>query len=264
MATGLVIFIPVLILAAVGPLFAPFSPTEFVAPAFSGPGSGGSLFGTDGLGRDVWSRFLSGGQELIVLGVLSAIVGVVIGGAIGVFSGYRGGVEDELLGRSNDILLAFPPIVLALLFLALLGPQFWLLVLVVALGHIPRTYRVMRGATIPLRRRDFVAYAHAIGMKPRRIIWKELLPNLTPVLMVESGIRFTYSLGLLAGMSFLGLGVQPPNPDWGLMVNENRIGMVVQPWGVILPLLGIALLTIGSNLIADGVALRAIKQKGMA
>lgn len=250
---GLALVAPVVVLAVFGSLVAPYSETEFIAPAFTQPGQI-ALFGTDNLGRDVWSRFLGGGASLLLLGLLATLIGVLVGALLGIAAAFARGVLDEISSRLIDVLLAFPPIVLALLFIAIIGPERWLLVAVVALGHIPRSFRVLRGAALNVVGRDFVAHAESLGYGRVRIVARELLPNLRTPLMVELGIRFTYSLGLIAGLSFLGLGVQPPTADWGLMINENRIGLALQPWGVVLPLLAIAFVTVGSNLMTDGIS----------
>ena len=250
---GLVCTVPVVALAVIGPNLAPASPTEFMGAPFS-LGVPGATFGTDDLGRDVLSRSLSGGRQLVLLSILGTLVGVLPGAIIGVVSAYLGGWADELISRAADVALAFPPIVLALLFLSFLGPSPWLLMLVVALGHTPRTLRVMRGAAMGLVERDFVQYNVAIGARRRHIVLRELLPNVTGPLMVELGVRFTFSVGLIASLSFLGVGSQPPTPDWGMMINENRVGMTVQPWGVILPLTALAVLVVGCNLLTDGYA----------
>ena len=250
---GMVIAAPVVLIAVFGSFLAPYSTTEFIAPAFSQL-SGVAVLGTDNLGRDVWSRFLGGGASLLVLGLLATLIGVFVGALLGIAAAFSRGVVDELMSRVIDVLLAFPPIVLALLFIAIIGPERWLLVAVVALGHIPRSFRVLRGAALGVVGRDFVAHAQSLGYSRLKIVVWELLPNLRTPFMVELGIRFTYSLGLIAGLSFLGLGVQPPTADWGLMINENRIALAMQPWGVVLPLLAIALVTVGSNLMTDGIS----------
>jgi peptide/nickel transport system permease protein len=254
---GLALSLVVLVVAFLGPLFAPHSPTEFVAPPFSPAGLGGP-FGTDNLGRDVLSRFLAGGRTLMILAILATVVGVGLGAAVGVLAAYTRGWVDELLMRTGDVALAFPQIVLALLFLSIIGPKLWLLVLMVGLGHLPRVARVVRGAALSVVERDFVKAAESVGIPRWRIMLGEIAPNISSTLAVEFGLRLTYSIGLVAGLSFLGLGLQPPTPDWGLMINENRIALTVAPWAVILPVLAIAVLTVGTNLVTDGLAKAAI------
>jgi peptide/nickel transport system permease protein len=248
---GLALVIPVVLIAVAGTLVAPHTSGEFVGQPFAAEGG---PFGADNLGRDVWSRFLGGGRTLLLLAAASTIVGVGIGALLGTLTAYVRGVFDAVLMRAADVALAFPPIVLALMFLSLIGPKLWLIVVVVALGHIPRTLRVMRGAAMSVVERDFIRYGESLGVRRWPMVAKEILPNVVGPLMVEFGIRFTYSVGLVAGLGFLGLGVQPPTPDWGNMINENRIGLTIQPWGVVLPLIALAVLAVGSNLIADGIA----------
>jgi peptide/nickel transport system permease protein len=254
---GLALSLLVMLVAFLGPLLAPHSPTDFVAAPFSPPGTGG-LFGTDILGRDVLSRFLAGGRTLMVLALLATAVGVGLGAAVGVVAAYKRGWVDEVLMRTGDVALAFPQIVLALLFLSIVGPKLWLLVLMVGLGHLPRVARVVRGAAFSVVERDFIKAAESVGIARWRIMLGEIVPNISSTLAVEFGLRLTYSIGLVAGLSFLGLGLQPPTPDWGLMINENRIALTVQPWAVVLPVITIAVLTVGTNLVTDGLAKAAI------
>lgn len=236
--------------ALVGPWVAPIPPTQFVSPPFSPPDQA-ALFGTDTLGRDIFSRFLAGGQTLLILSTLATLLGVTLGAVLGGLLATMRGVVDEIAMRLADVALAFPAVVLALMCLSLIGPKLWLIVLVVALGHLPRTLRVIRSAAMSIAERDFVRYAEALGVGRIRTVATEIMPNVVAPLMVEYGIRFTYSVGLIASLSFLGLGVQPPSPDWGNMINENRLGITIQPWGVVLPLLALALLAIGCNLITE-------------
>jgi peptide/nickel transport system permease protein len=250
---GLAITVVLVLLAIFGPLIAPHSPTEFVAAPNSGP-SGSALFGADSIGRDVWSRLLYGGRSVLGLSVAATIVGVGLGLIIGLTAAYARGAVDEVLMRIADVFMAFPQIVLALLLVSAFGPKLWLIVLTVGISHAPRVARVMRGAAQQVVEREFVQAAEAVGEPRRRIIFGQLLPNVTSPLLVEIGLRLTYSIGLIAAISFLGLGLQPPNADWGLMINENRLSVTVQPWGVLLPVLAIALLTIGTNLVTDAVA----------
>ncbi|WP_414713725.1 ABC transporter permease [Segeticoccus sp.] len=250
---GLVLVAVVLAVAFVGPLLAPYGPTEFVGQPYLAHAKG-TAFGTDDLGRDVLSRFLWGGRWLLALSALATLLGVGVGALVGLAAGYVRGWLDELLMRGGDVLLAFPQVVIALLLLTVVGPKKWLLVLVVALGHAPRTARVVRGAALSVVGRDFVEAAESAGVPAWRILGRELLPNVTGSLMVEVGLRLTYSIGLIAALSFLGLGLQPPAADWGLMINENRVALTVQPWAVLLPVLAIAVLTVGTNLVTDGLA----------
>jgi peptide/nickel transport system permease protein len=254
---GLVIVVLLVLLALLGPLLAPHSPTQFIT-APNSPPSGQALFGGDNLGRDVWSRFLYGGRSVLGLSVSATLVGVGVGLMVGLSAAYLGGLADEILMRIADVFMAFPQIVLALLLVSAFGPKVWLIVLTVGISHAPRVARVIRGAAQQIVERDFVKAAEAVGEPRRRIIFGELLPNVTSPLLVELGLRLTYSIGLIAAINFLGLGLQPPASDWGLMIQENRLAVTVQPWGVLLPVLAIGLLTIGTNLLTDGFARAAI------
>ena len=253
MKIGLAISLLLVGVALIGPFLAPHSPTEFVAGPFAHP-SRAALFGADNLGRDVLSRFLWGGRSLLGLAVLSTGLGLLIGVSVGLVAAYSRSVLDDVLMRGMDVLLAFPSIVLALVAIATVGPKPWLLVVAVGITTAPRVARVVRGAALEIVERDFVHAAQAIGESRRRILFSEILPNITSTLMVEISLRLTYSIGLIAGLSFLGFGLQPPAADWGLMINENRQGLTIQPWGVVMPVIAIAFLTISTSLIGDAVA----------
>jgi peptide/nickel transport system permease protein len=254
---GLAIVAVIVAIAVVGPLIAPHSPTEFVAIPNSGPSSK-ALFGADALGRDVWSRFLHGGLTVLWLSVAATVLGVVVGVCVGLIAAYSRNWLDDLLMRGNDVVLAFPQIVLVLLAVSAIGPKLWLIVLAVGITHAPRVARVIRGAAQEVVERDFVKAAEAVGETRTRIVFGEVLPNVTTPLLVELGLRMTYSIGLVAAISFLGFGLQPPTADWGLMINENRLSITVQAWAVLLPILAIGLLTVGTNLVTDGIARAAI------
>lgn len=233
-----------------GPLLTGYSTTEFAGRPFKHEG----VLGTDGLGRDVLTRFLSGGSTLLLYAVLATALGVVAGTVLGMLAGYTGGKLDGILMRANDVLLSFPQLVFALLAIAVIGPKGWLLVIVIGITHAPRVARVARQATAAVRGHDYVKAARMYAVPRGQILLREVLPNITGPLMVELGLRLTYSIGYIASLSFLGLGVQPPAADWGLMINENRIALVIQPWGVLLPVAAIAVLTVGTNLITDALA----------
>lgn len=251
---GLTITLIIVILALCGPLLLPWATgntaTQFVTKPFSPYG----LFGSDNLGRDVFSRFLAGGLTLIVYGVLATVLGMVVGAIIGMLAAYVGGRFDAVIMRLNDVILAVPQLVFALLAITVLGPQGWVLVTVIGLTHAPRIARVARSATLGVITEDYIKAAEMYAMPRWKVLLRELLPNITGPLSVEAGLRLTYSIGYIASLSFLGLGLQPPAADWGLMINENRIALSIQPWGVLLPVIAIALLTIGTNLLADSFA----------
>lgn len=253
---GLTITVAIVLLVILGPLVGP-SPYRFVGAPFAAPGVHG-LFGTDYLGRDVLGRFLAGGRTIMLLSAIAAILSAAGGAAWGMTAAYRGGWVDESLMRFGDVILALPQIVFALLFLSILGSSAPLLVFVAAVSQAPRTARVMRAATLNVMEKEFVQDAEAIGMPRWRIVLGEILPNVTSPLMVELGLRFSFSVGLLASLGFLGLGVPPPTPDWGEMVNENVQGLTVSPYGVLLPVIAIALVCVGVSLITDGFARASI------
>jgi peptide/nickel transport system permease protein len=243
--------------ALIGPFFAPHSPTEFVAIPYAHASSALPL-GADNLGRDVLSRFLWGGRSVLGLSLLATALGLALGVSIGLVAAYSRSILDDIFMRSMDVILAFPSIVLALVAVATVGPKLWLLVIVVGLTTAPRVARVTRGASLEIVERDFVQAAEVLGESRSRILFGEILPTITSPLMVEASLRLTYSIGLIAGLSFLGFGLQPPAADWGLMINENRQGLTIQPWGAVAPVLAIALLTIGTSLIGDGLSRAAI------
>ena len=256
-AVGFALAAAVIALALLGPLLAPASPTDFVGIPFQPP-SAAALLGTDMLGRDVLSRVLCGGYKILGMSALATVIGVLTGALLGLAAGYAKGAADELIMRLLDVALAFPQTILALLFVSLIGPEPWLIILVVAAIHAPQVARVARAATLRVAEEDFVRFAEAIGMSSAKIMVREILPNIVNPLMVELGLRFTYSIAIIAGLSFLGFGQQPPAPDWGLMINENRIGLASNPWPVVVPVLLIAILTIGTNLFTEAVARAAL------
>ena len=239
------------LLAVIGPWLAPHKVTDFVDAPLSPP-SPGVLLGTDMLGRDVLSQVMSGGRLLLLMALASTIVGVAVGALVGLAAGYLGGRTDDLIMRIMDVVHAFPYIVLALLFVALLGPEPWLIVILVAIGWVPGVARTMRGATLDIVGREFVEAAEVMGVSRRSILYREILPNVSSPLLVEFALRLTWSVGAIAALSFLGFGVQPPATDWGLMINENRNGLSVNPWAVLAPVLCVAIFAVGTNLLADG------------
>jgi peptide/nickel transport system permease protein len=250
---GLAVVLLIIGTALIGPLIAPHSPVRFVGAPFQPPAPG-LPFGGDILGRDVLSRVLCGGYKILGLAAIATLLGVMAGALLGIMAGYVKGALDEITMRLLDVAMAFPQTILALLFVSIIGPEMWLITLMVAVIHAPQVARVARAAALKVAEEDFVRFAEALGMSRWKIMTREILPNIVNPLMVELGLRFTYSIALIAGLSFLGFGQQPPTADWGLMINENRIGMGQNPWPVVVPVLLIAMLTIGMNLFTDALA----------
>jgi peptide/nickel transport system permease protein len=244
----------ILVLFAVfGPLIAPHASDEFVARPFSKPG-GGALFGTDYLGQDVWSRFLDGGLAILVLAIVSTAIGLVAGLAIGLVAAYSRNWLDDVLMRAMDVIMAFPQIMLALVAVSLVGPKNWVTITAIALTTAPRVARVARGAAQPVVERDFIGATEAMGMSRARIISGELFPNILGPMMVEASLRLTYSIAVIAALAYLGLASDPNGANWGTMIKQNQLALATQPWGALLPILAIALLTMGTGLIGDGIA----------
>lgn len=252
---GLALFVLLLGVALIGPFFAPSSPTDFTGSVFAS--STASSFGTDNLGRDVLSRFLWGGRSVFALTTIATGLGLALGIAVGLVAAYARNKLDDVLMRTMDVILSFPQIILTLVAVATVGPKLWLVVVTVAITTMPRVARVVRGAALEIVERDFIRAAEAAGESRTRILLGDILPNVTSPLLVEASLRYTYTIALISGLSFLGFGLQPPRADWGLMINENRLGILTSPWGVALPVIAIGVLTVGTSLIGDGLS-RAI------
>lgn len=250
---GLGITVIIVLLAVFGPLLAPHSPTAIVGPPFARPAASYPL-GTDFLGRDGLSRLLYGGRSLIGLSLLATLVAYAIGLPAGLVAGYSRSWVDPVVMRSVDVLLVFPP--LLFLLLVATGSKSNLAAMVVATGVIsaPGLARIIRAAVLNVCSRSYVEAAVARGERTRSILRIEILPNILGVILADAGLRFTGSILLIASLNFLGLGLQPPAADWGLMIAENRIGLYLQPWIVVAPAVLIATLTIGVNLVSDGIA----------
>ena len=254
---GLVLVGALVAIAVFGPYFAPHSPTAFVGQPNTRPAN--LLFGTDHIGQDVWSRFLWGGGQMLAV---SAHRDAPRTRARGHRRAGRRVLAQLARRRAHarrwTSILAFPQIMLALVAVTTLGATSWLIVLAVGLTTMPRVARVTRGAAQPVVERDFVAAAEALGVARWRILLGEILPNILSPLMVEASLRLTYSIGLIAALAFLGFSTDPNGANWGTMIQENQLALVSQPWGVVLPVVAITLLTIGTSLVGDGVARAAI------
>lgn len=251
---GLVIVIIYLVLALLGEWVAPYPATDqHLADALQSS----SLrypFGTDQFGRDILSRVIVGSRSMIVLATASTLLSLLLGTGTGVIAAYYGGLVDEILMRATDVLLSFPALLLALLILSTLGSDMIYLVFSIGVVFAPAIARVVRSVVLELKTREFVEAARMIGATHNRIMRREILPNLLDTLLVEAAIYFGYAILVGSGLGFLGMGVQPPSPDWGLQVNDGRNFLLTAPWVVVFPALAISSLVIGVNLLADGLS----------
>ncbi len=250
---GLIMLAIWLVIAVLGTFWTPYDPLAFDIPVrFQSPGWDHWL-GTDKFGRDILSRIMAGTGYVLVLALSGSLLALVMGTTVGLCSGYKGGLVDEILMRAMDVLMSFPSLLLAILVLGTLGPGFINVVLVVGVVFCPRVARVVRGAVMEVRPKEFIEAAVLRGESGPNIMVREILPNIMGPLGVEFSVRFAYAIFLSASLGFLGLGVQPPTPDWGLMISENRVFMVTAPWTVVAPGLAISTLVVGVNLLADAV-----------
>jgi peptide/nickel transport system permease protein len=240
-------------LAVLGPLFAPHGETDFAGTPNTSKVDG-LLFGTDKLGQDVWSRFLLGGRSILLFAVIATALGLLLGVTIGLAAALNRGRLDEVMMRGVDIMLALPSLLLALVAITTVGPKTWIIIASVALTTTPRIARVTRGAAIQVVERDFVAAAEALGEPKWRMLSHELLPNVSGPLLVEANLRLTYSIGIIATLAFLGFSTNVNAANWGTMAESGRVAVAVQPWPVVLPSIAIAVLTIATGLIGDGLA----------
>jgi peptide/nickel transport system permease protein len=248
---GIVLGAIVTALAVFGPLFAPYAPDDILGQPYASPTSS-HLLGLDFVGRDVLSRFLWGGRTSLLLALLGTALGYVLGLSVGLFAAYVRGWLDEVTMRATDVALAFPALVLVLLLVSAFGSNVRLVVVAIAVANAPRIARIVRAAALEVLDLLYVEAARARGERSLYIVSREILPNIRAPLLVDFGLRFTGSILLVAAVSFLGFGLQPPAADWGVMVGENRVGLTLQPWPVVMPVLALALLTIGINLVIDG------------
>ena len=245
-----------LILALFGPWLAPYSPTEMpdsINEYQNLPPSAQFWFGTDQFGRDVLSRVMCGATSLIATAVTASALGIVLGAVVGISSGYKGGKVDEIVMRVMDGLMSFPTLLLALLVLFTLGPSRVNITATIGFVSMPGIARVVRSTTLSLKTMEFIQSARLRGESTPYIIFREILPNVLPVLGVEASVRLSYAILSIASLGFLGLGIQPPSPDWGLMISQSRRFLVIAPWVALAPMGAVASLILGVNLLADGV-----------
>lgn len=250
---GLGIVLLILTIIIFGPAFAPHPSDQLgVGLPLSKP-TAGLPFGTDNLGRDVFSRFLDGGRMVLLIPLAAVALAAIVGGTLGVVGGYVGGRFDRVVSRGFDILLTLPPLLIALAVIAGYGSSTMVLLVTVAVIYAPQIGRVARGATLGVVATDYVQAARARGERALPIAVREIAPNITGPVVSDLALRVTYGVIFVATLNFLGLGAQPPSPDWGLSIASSLGYVEVQPWASLAPVMGIAALSVGLNLVADSI-----------
>jgi len=252
LVVGGVIIGILVVLAALAPWIAPYRFDEMSLLKRLKPPSAAHWFGTDEFGRDVLSRTLLGARLSLLMGIGATLLSLVIGVPLGLLAGYRRGRFDEVLMRTMDVLLSFPPIMLGLLILAVTQPALWKAIIAIGIVYVPPIVRITRSVTLDLVNEEFIQAAHVRGDSTRYILFSEILPNAWPPIAVEASLRITFAILLGAALSFVGMGAQPPSSDWGLMVSEARPFVDSAPWIALAPGLAMCLTVIGINLLGDG------------
>lgn len=250
---GLAIVAAFVLMAVSAPLLAPYSPTKQVLTERLRPPSSAHLLGTDELGRDTLSRILFGAQVSLQVGILSVGIAVLSGVFLGLVAGYFGGWADNLISRALDALLAFPALMLALAITAVLGPGLNHAIIAIGVIGIPAYARLTRGQVLSIKEREFIEAARAIGCSNTHIIRRHIMPNVVAPLTVQASLGVAFAILAEASLSFLGLGVQPPTPSWGSMINTGMRFLELAPWVGLVPAATIFLAVLGFNFLGDGI-----------
>lgn len=251
---GLVLILLYVFISVISFFWLPFDPLAMDAkqilqsPSFST----GHVLGTDEFGRDILSRIMKGTSVSFIISISATSLGAVIGIFMGVWAGYLGGKADNIIMRFADILFSFPSLLLAIFIMAILGEHTYNVVLAIGIVYIPQFARISRGAIIALKGNEFIRAAKSNGAGRSYILVHHLLPNITAPLIVQISLSLSTAILLESALSFLGLGVQPPNPSWGNMLSSARKVMMFAPWTAVYPGLAIVLLVLGFNLLGDG------------
>jgi len=259
MIIGSLIVISVIFIALFAPLLAPHDPYQqdllkrLVPPVWDSRGSWEHIFGTDHLGRDYLSRLIYGARISLLIGIGAALISGIIGTIMGVMAGYFGGRVDMIVTFLITVRLSMPVVLVALAVVAIVGGSLQVVITVLGLLLWDRFAVVMRSSTLQIRSMDYVAAAQAVGCSTSRVLMTEVMPNVVNNLIVITTIEIAHAIILEAALSFLGLGVQPPMPSWGLMVSEGKDMMLFEPWLITIPGVALFLLVLAINLMGDGV-----------
>lgn len=249
---GAMLVVLLIFIALFGRILSPFDPILVNTPErFQAP-SGKHWFGTDEFGRDIFSRILYGGRLAVQIGMVSVIVAFLGGIVLGLISGYYGGFVDTVMSRLLEIWLSFPDILFVIAVVAILGPSLQTVILALGFQSIPAYARIVRGSVLSARQELYVEAAHSIGVSNGRAMVRHILPNVVAPLIILSSMRFGSALLTGAGLSFIGLGAQPPTPEWGAILSTGRMYMYQAPWITVFPGLAIAIFVLGVNMLGDG------------
>jgi peptide/nickel transport system permease protein len=255
---GVAIILLWVFMAIAAPVISPYTPTEIAGSKLEAP-SGKHWLGTDNIGRDVLSRLIWGTRVVLLLAPISVLLGLLIGAPLGLSSGYVGGYFDMLIMRGCDILMSFPMLLIYILIITSIGASPLIVVVSVAIGAVPAIARIVRSLTLDERMKDYVNAARLRGERMPYILLREILPNVSGPIIVDSTIRVGYAIMAIGTLGFLGLGVPPPTPDWGGMINEGRQWIFIMPLVVLAPAAALSSVVIALNLVADGI--REIEQQ---
>lgn len=249
---GFIVIAIFVILAIFAPLIAPFEPQKMIYTALQQPPSAEHLFGTDEMGRDILSRIIHGARISLQVGLVAVGIAMVIGTLVGIIAAFAGGWLDGVLMRTMDVMLAFPGILLAIAIVAILGPGLYNTMIAVGISAIPNYARTARGSTMVVLSQEYVSAARAIGVGSGRIIVRYILPNIAAPIVVLATIGIAGAIISAAGLSYLGLGAQPPTPEWGAMLSEARSFLRSAWWMATFPGLAIMAVVMAFNLLGDG------------
>ncbi len=250
---GLLIVVALMLMAAFAPILAPHDPiTQDLSRRLLPPGTPGNWLGTDDFGRDILSRIIYGARITLTIVVMVALTAPAFGLLVGTVAGYFGGWTDEILMRITDIFLAFPKLILALALVAVLGPGMENAVLAIAVTSWPPYARVARAETLTVRKSDYIAAVRLQGASSARVIWGHIMPMCLPSVIIRVTLDMAGVILTAAGLGFLGLGVQPPQPEWGVMISAGRKFLFEQWWVATMPGLAIFIVSLGFNLLGDG------------
>ncbi len=251
---GLVIILLYIIMIIVSSFWLPFDPSEMdVKHVLESPSFGtGHFFGTDEFGRDVLSRIMKGSSVSLIISISATALGAVFGIMMGIWAGFLGGRWDNFIMRIADIMFSFPSLLMAIFVMAVLGENTYNVIIAIGIIYIPQFARISRGAILSLKSNEFIRAARSNGAGNIYILFRHLLPNSMPPIIVQVSLSLSVAILLESSLSFLGLGVQPPEPSWGNMLSSARKVMMIAPWTAIYPGLAIITLVLGFNLLGDG------------